>query len=156
MLNSTTWTVSPASERLIGPQRTSSVWWSLTCLARWFWQSRVFFRSSSIGAGAAVWEGASLVGGAEDTTKAAAGGAEGGADLQTHCSQRGGRASNLKNLISYSCSATMLASQDEIYLPSICCRGSLVISKTAMDKGVNDDLESEHLKGDFVTVFWTF
>lgn len=46
--------------------------------------------SFSTGAGAAVWEGASVTGGAEDAAQAAAGWAEGGADVQTQCSHWGG------------------------------------------------------------------
>lgn len=51
----------------------------------------VGWSGSSTGAGAAVWEGTRLSGGAEDASAAAAGGAEAGADLQAHSSQRRGK-----------------------------------------------------------------
>lgn len=84
-------TISPACELLIEAQIIFSA------AALWLFVSTdLCFWLTSTGAGAAVWEGAPLAGGAEDASQATAGGAEGGADLQTRCSHWGGRASDFK------------------------------------------------------------
>lgn len=64
---------------------------ALSSLLTNLWGVRLCLASS--GAGAAVWDGAPLAGGAEDDPQAAAGRAERGAELQTRRSQRRGRLS---------------------------------------------------------------
>lgn len=160
MLNSTTWTVSPCKWVTDRGAEKFQCCWSLTCLAHWIWQIGVSDHPPQELEQQFERERLSLE---EQKTLLRQQLEELREELTSKLTAANEEVGH-QTWHTFACFMFVSVSKVfgkhkaaiEIYLLSICCRRSPVISKTVVEKGVNDDLESEHPKGDFLTVFWTF